>query len=51
MASAAKLSNRDVITCIQTGKNNKTLSNFQAEQTEGLEQSGINRTGIKQAQK
>ena len=51
IASTAELSCRAVITCIQTDNNNKTSWNFQADQTGGLEQCGLNKAGIKQAQK
>ena len=51
IVSTVYLSGRAVITCIKTYNSNKKRSNFQAYQTEGLENSGINRTGIKQEQK
>ena len=51
IVSAEELPNKDVIKCIQKDNNSKTRSKFQAEHTEILEQSGIKRTRIKQAQK
>ena len=50
MVSTEELPNRAVTIGIQTYNNNKTRSEFQAEQTEGLENSGIKRIGRKQAQ-
>ena len=41
----------DVVTFVQTNNNNYTRSKFQADNTEVLEQSGINIIGVKQAQK
>ena len=51
MVSTAEISDRPVIKCIQTANKDNTRSNFQAEQTQGLEQGGIDGTGRKQAQK
>ena len=51
MVSTADLSDRAVITCIQTDTNNKTRWKFQEEQREELEQCGIKEAGRKQAQK
>ena len=48
MVSTSYLSEKAITTCIHIYNKNKTSSNFQAEQSEVLEQSGIKRTGIKQ---
>ena len=45
--STSELYDRAVTTYIETDNNKKTRSKFWAEQTKGLEQSGIKRTGIK----
>ena len=50
MEGKSYLSDRGFITCIQTLKKD-TRSNFQANQTQGLKQGVINRTGRKQAPK
>ena len=50
IASTPELSDRAVITCVQTDNNNKTKGKFQAEQREGLEQSRIKIRERKQAQ-
>ena len=42
---------RDVTTRIQLDDKNTTKEKFQADHTERLEQSGIKRTGRKQAEK
>ena len=47
IVSTADLSDRAVITCIQTYNNNKRRRNFQAYQTGGLEQIGIKKEGRK----
>ena len=51
IVSTAEISNKAAIKCIQSENNNKTGSKFQVDQTEGLEQNGIKRTGIKHVQK
>ena len=52
MVSTVELSDRAVVLFIQTdNKNNKTRWNFQSYQSEWLEQCGIKRAVIKQAQK
>ena len=51
IVSTADLSDRAVITCIQTYNNNKRIRNFQAYQTGGLEQIGIKKEGRKQVKK
>ena len=43
IVSTWELSGRDVITFIQLDNNNKTSLKTLSEQTEGLEQSGINK--------
>ena len=41
------LSEMAITTHIESENNNKTMSKFQADQTEGLERSGIKRKGRK----
>ena len=50
IASELELSDRAVITLIQTDNKNKKRQNLQSDKTEGLEQCGINFRGRKKAQ-